>query len=133
MSTLKTNQLTHLSNSGTANVIFEANGSARVNNDLTVDDALNVTGNTNLTGTAALASTLTVTGNTTLNGATNTIAGQVNMTGSNVSISGADHIDMSTGGTAYTIKTNGKGARTVSTSAPSGSGHADGDIWYQVS
>ena len=32
----------------------------------------------------------------------------------------------------YTIKTNGKGTRTVSGDAPSGSGHENGDIWLEV-
>ena len=132
MSTLKTNQMTHLGNSGSANVVLLADGSATTNNDLTIGDALSVTGNTVVTGTTTLNNTLTVANNTTLNGGTNTIAGAVTLSGSNVSIV-ADHIDMDTGGTPYTIKTNGKGTRTVSTSAPSGSGHADGDIWYTVS
>ena len=133
MSTLKTNQMTHLSNSGTANVILAADGSATINNDVTIGDNLSVTGNTVITGTSTLQSTMAVSGNTSLNGGTNTIAGTVTMSGSNVSMTGTDHIDMSSGGSAYIIKTNGKGVRTVSTSGPSGSGHADGDIWYTVS
>ena len=32
----------------------------------------------------------------------------------------------------YDIKTNGKGLRTVSGSGPSGSGHENGDVWYEV-
>ena len=34
--------------------------------------------------------------------------------------------------TGYTIGTNGKGTRTVSGDAPSGSGHVNGDIWFEV-
>ena len=34
--------------------------------------------------------------------------------------------------TGYTIGTNGKQNRTVSTNSPSGSGHVNGDIWYEV-
>jgi len=34
--------------------------------------------------------------------------------------------------TGYTIGTNGKGTRTVSGDSPSGSGHVNGDIWYEV-
>ena len=132
MSTLKTNQLTHLSNTGTANVVMDANGALTMADDVTIRDNLTVDNNATITGTASLASTLTVTGNTTLNGGTNTIGGAVTLSGSNVSIT-ADHIDLGSGGSAYTIKTNGKGTRTVSTSSPSGSGHVDGDIWYTVS
>ena len=132
MSTLKTNQLTHLSNTGTANMVMDQNGAIVVADDFTIRDNLTVDNNAILSGTASVASTLTVTGNTTLNGGTNNIGGAVTLSGSNVSIT-ADHIDMGSGNSAYTIKTNGKGARTVSTNAPSGSGHADGDIWYTVS
>ena len=132
MSTLKTNQLTHLSNTGTANMVMDQNGAIVVADDFTIRDNLTVDNNAILSGTASVASTLTVTGNTTLNGGTNTIGGAVTLSGSNVSIT-ADHIDMGSGNSAYTIKTNGKGTRTVSTSAPSGSGHVDGDIWYTVS
>lgn len=132
MSTLKTNQLTHLGNTGTANMVMDQNGAIVVADDFTIRDNLTVDNNATISGTATLASTLTVTSNTTLNGGTNTIGGAVTLSGSNVSIT-ADHIDMGSGGSAYTIKTNGKGARTVSTLAPSGSGHVDGDIWYTVS
>ena len=132
MSTLKTNQLTHLSNTGTANVVMDANGALTMADDVTVRDNLTVDNNATITGTASLASTLTVTGNTTLNGGTNTIGGVVTLSGSNVSIT-ADHIDMGSGNSAYTIKTNGKGTRYVSTSGPGGTNLADGDIWYQVS
>ena len=34
--------------------------------------------------------------------------------------------------TGYTIGTNGKGTRTVSGDSPSGSGHVNGDIWFEV-
>lgn len=124
--------MTHLGNSGSANVVLLANGSATTNNDLTVGDALSVTGNTVVTGTTTLNNTLTVANNSSLNGGTNTIAGTVTLSGSNVSIV-ADHIDMNTGGTPYTIKTNGKGTRYVANTAPTSGTYADGDIWYQVS
>ena len=59
--------------------------------------------------------------------------GAVTLSGSNVSIT-TDHIDMGSGNSTYTIKTNGKGTRYISLNAPSTSGtYADGDIWYQVS
>ena len=32
----------------------------------------------------------------------------------------------------YTIKSNGKGTRTVSGNSPEGSGHENGDIWFEV-
>ena len=34
--------------------------------------------------------------------------------------------------TGFKIKSNGQGTRTVSTNAPSGSGHENGDIWYEI-
>ena len=132
MSTLKTNQLTHLSNTGTANVIMDLDGTTLFSNDVTLQDNLNVQNNVTVTGTATLSSTLTASGNTTLNGSINTIGGTVTFSGSNVSLA-ANHIDMDTGGTPYIIGTNGKGNRTVSTLGPSGSGHADGDMWFQIS
>ena len=125
MSTLKTNQLTHLSNTGTANVIMANDGSLTLSNDLTVQDNLTVDNNATVTGTTTLSSTLGVSGNTTVNG-------QLSVTGNSVSFSGVNQIGVSTGGTAYNVGTNGKGNRTVSTSGPSGTA-TDGDMWLEIS
>ena len=132
MSTLKTNQMTHLGNSGSANVVLLADGSATTNNDLTIGDALSVTGNTIVTGTTTLNNTLTVANNTTLNGGTNTIAGAVTLSGSNVSIV-ADHIDMDTGGLHTLLRPTARELEHVNTTTPSRLWYVDGDIWYQVS
>ena len=100
MSTLKTNQLTHLSNTGTANVIMANDGSLTLSNDLTVQDNLTVDNNATVTGTTTLSSTLGVSGNTTVNG-------QLSVTGNSVSFSGVTQLGVSTGGTAYNVGTNG--------------------------
>ena len=134
MSTLKTNQLTHLSNTGTANVIMANDGSATLANDLTIGDNLTVNNNATITGTATLSSTLSVTGNLTCNGATVSFTGaNFNLTGANLSssatsvtLSGTDTITMAN----YTLGTNSKGTRYVSTN--SATGGSDGDIWYEI-
>jgi hypothetical protein len=125
MSTLKTNQLTHLSNTGTANVIMDLDGTTTFSNDVTLQDNLNVLNNIDVTGTGTFSSTLTASGNTTVNG-------QLSVTGNSVSFSGVNQIGVSTGGTAYNVGTNGKGNRTVSTSGPTGTA-TDGDMWLEIS
>ena len=126
MSTLKTNQLTHLSNTGTANVVMDPNGAIVVADDVTIRDNLTVDNNAIISGTATLASTLTVTGNTTVNG-------QLSVTGNSVSFSGVTQIGMSSSSSAYNIGTNGEGNRTVTTSSSTPTGGNDGDIVYVVS
>lgn len=132
MSTLKTNQLTHLSNTGTANVIMANDGSLTLSNDLTVQDNLTVDNNATVTGTTTLSSTLGVSGNATLNGSSNTIGGTVTFSGSNVSMT-TDHIDMDTDGTPYSIGSNGKGNRYVANTGPTSGSYADGDMWFDIS
>ena len=126
MSTLKTNQLTHLSNTGTANVVMAQDGSLTLADDVTIRDNLTVDNNATITGTATLASTLGVTGNTTVNG-------QLSVTGNSVSFSGVTQIGMSSSSSAYNIGTNGEGNRTVTTSSSTPTGGNDGDIVYVVS
>ena len=134
MSTLKTNQLTHLGNTGTANVIMTNTGNTTLANDLIVGDNINVGNNVTITGTASVGSTLDVTGNLTCNGATVSFTGaNFNLTGANLSssatsvtLSGTDTITMDN----YTLGTNSKGNRYVNTS--SATGGSDGDIWYEV-
>ena len=124
MSTLKTNQLTHLSNTGTANVIMASDGDITLADDLTVGDNLTVNNTATITGAATLASTATITGNLTCNGS------NVTLSGSSINLTGTATIAMGSGGTSYSIGTNGEGNRTVSTGAASGG--SDGDIHYQV-
>ena len=103
MSTLKTNQMRHLDNSGTANIVLTNTGEGAVATNATIAGNATVSGNSTLTGTVTMANTL--------------------------SLTNQDVITMQN----FTIGSNGKGNRTVSTSAPSTtSGYSNGDIWYEV-
>lgn len=103
MSTLKTNQMRHLDNSGTANLVLTNTGEVAVATNATIAGNATVSGNSTLTGTVTMANTL--------------------------SLTNQDVITMQN----FTIGSNGKGNRTVSTSAPSTtSGYSNGDIWYEV-
>ena len=103
MSTLKTNSMRHLDNSSTANIVLSNNGDVTLAADVVMPSDCQVAGNTTLTGTVAMGNTLT--------------------------LSATDIITMQN----YSIGTNGKGNRTINTSAPSTtSGYSNGDIWYEV-
>ena len=103
MSTLKTNQMRHLDNTGTANIVLTNTGEVAVATNATIAGNATVSGNSTLTGTVTMANTL--------------------------SLTNQDVITMQN----FTIGSNGKGNRTVSTSAPSTtSGYSNGDIWYEV-
>ena len=103
MSTLKTNQMRHLDNSGTANIVLTNTGEVAVATNATIAGNATVSGNSTLTGTVTMANTL--------------------------SLTNQDVITMQN----FTIGSNGKGNRTVSTTAPSTtSGYSNGDIWYEV-
>ena len=103
MSTLKTNQMRHLDNTGTANIVLTNTGEIAVATNATIAGNATVSGNSTLTGTVTMANTL--------------------------SLTNQDVITMQN----FTIGSNGKGNRTVSTSAPSTtSGYSNGDIWYEV-
>ena len=103
MSTLKTNQMRHLDNTGTANIVLINTGEIAVATNATIAGNATVSGNSTLTGTVTMANTL--------------------------SLTNQDVITMQN----FTIGSNGKGNRTVSTSAPSTtSGYSNGDIWYEV-
>ena len=122
--------------------------------------AISASGNTALAGNATVGGTLAVTGTSSLNvvdsGSITSGFGNIDIGASNITTTGIgtittlvatsatftagaisgitslsvsdDEIQMN----GYIIKTNGQGTRTVSTSAPSGSGHVNGDIWYEV-
>ena len=103
MSTLKTNQMRHLDNTGTANIVLTNTGEVAVATNATIAGNATVSGNSTLTGTVTMENTL--------------------------SLSNQDVITMQN----FTIGSNGKGNRTVSTSAPSTtSGYSNGDIWDEV-
>tara|TARA_Y100001938_G_scaffold121006_1_gene168240 strand:- start:2141 stop:2455 length:315 start_codon:yes stop_codon:yes gene_type:complete len=103
MSTLKTNSMRHLDNTSTANIVLSNNGDVTLAADVVLPSDLQVAGNSTLTGTVQMANTLTLTNQ--------------------------DIITMQN----FSIGTNGKGNRTVNTSAPSTtSGYSNGDIWYEV-
>ena len=103
MSTLKTNQMRHLDNTGTANIVLTNTGEVAVATNATIAGNATVSGNSTLTGTVTMENTL--------------------------SFTNQDVITMQN----FTIGSNGKGNRTVSTSAPSTtSGYSNGDIWYEV-
>lgn len=103
MSTLKTNQMRHLDNTGTANIVLTNTGEIAVATNATIAGNATVSGNSTLTGTVTMANTL--------------------------SLTNQDVITMQN----FTIGSNGKGNRTVSTSAPSTTtGYSNGDIWYEV-
>lgn len=93
----------HLDNTGTANIVLTNTGEIAVATNATIAGNATVSGNSTLTGTVTMENTL--------------------------SLSNQDVITMQN----FTIGSNGKGNRTVSTSAPSTTtGYSNGDIWYEV-
>ena len=100
MSTIKTTNITHGSNSGTANVVLDSSGNATINGNATV------TGNLSVTGT--VTSSINQYAATSTSGATNYTwesipAGwkRISLIFANVSMSGTDSVRIELGGSSY--------------------------------
>jgi len=101
MSTIKTTNITHGSNSGTANVVLDSSGNATINGNATVTGNLSVTGTNNLSSIYQYAATST-------SGATNYTwesipAGwkRITLVLAAVSLSGSDRFLIELGGSSY--------------------------------
>jgi hypothetical protein len=121
---------------------------------------LNASGNTAIVGNTTVGGTLSVTGITSLNvidsGSITSGFGNIDIGSNNITTTGTGTIttlvatsatftagaisgitalsvsDTKINMTGYIIGTNGQGTRTASSNAPSGSGHLNGDIWYEI-
>lgn len=100
MSTVKTNAITHLTNTGTANISLSSDGDVSVGDDLTVSGNETVSGN------------LEVNGNNTVDG-NETVGGTLTVTGA---ITGPSRTITLTGDCTGSVTTTSRGDITINTS-----------------
>jgi hypothetical protein len=121
---------------------------------------ISASGNTSITGNTTVGGTLSVTGTSSLNvinsGSITSGFGNIDIGSNNITTTGTGTITtlVATSATftagaisgitalsvsdskismqGFIIKNNAQGTRTVSSAAPSGSGHVNGDLWYEI-